>query len=159
MDTKKQDQHYMQEALEQAKIAAQEDEVPIGAIIVAPDGSIIARAYNKTEQAHSQVAHAEMLAIDQAGKVLGNWRLEDCWIYVTLEPCDMCMHALALSRIGGVVYGAASPLFGYQLDKYRRSGIYQWPMPIKAGVCATEAAQTLKDFFKKRRARGKGDRS
>ena len=155
----KSDQYFMHEALEQAKLAAYQDEVPIGAIIIGPDGTIIARAYNRVEQEHSQMAHAEILALMQAGKALSNWRLEDCWIYVTLEPCAMCMQAITLSRMAGVVYGAESPLYGYQLDKYGRSGIYQWPMPIKAGVCAVQAAQLLKDFFKKRRERGKGDRS
>ncbi len=145
------DPQFMRHALEQAKIAAKQGEVPIGAVIVAPDGAIIAATYNKTEQAQSQTAHAELLAIAQAGKKLQNWRLTDCWIYVTLEPCAMCMHALILSRIAGVVYGADSPLFGHTLEKYHEFKVYNVPMPIKAGVLANEAAQLLKDFFEKRR--------
>ncbi|MEX2438125.1 MAG: nucleoside deaminase [Candidatus Babeliales bacterium] len=153
------DQFFMQAALAQAALAAQQDEVPVGAVIVGPDGTLIATAYNQTEQLHTQAAHAEMLALAAAGNARGDWRLDDCWIYVTLEPCAMCMHAIALSRIAGVVYGAASPLYGYQLDKYGRFSLYQWPMIIKVGVCADEAAQILKVFFKKRRKRGKGDQS
>lgn len=155
------EQQFMVHALEQAKLAAKLGEVPIGAVIIAPDGSIIAKAYNKTEQMHSQTAHAELLAIAQAGKKLQNWRLSDCWIYVTLEPCAMCMHALILSRIAGVVYGADSPLFGYTLEKHHEFKVYQIPMPIRAGVLANEAAQLLKDFFEKRREHSgeKGDGS
>ncbi len=163
MYSPEQDQAYMQQALAQASVAADQNEVPIGAIIVAPNGIVIAATHNKTEQQQTQTAHAELLAIAQAGQALGNWRLEGCWVYVTLEPCAMCMHALVLGRIAGVVYGAESPLFGYQLDKYGSFGLYQWPMPIKKGVGADEAAALLQNFFKKRRdgsvCSKKGDRS
>jgi len=146
------DTFYMHQALVQARKAAAADEVPVGAIIIDPRGEIIARAYNQVEHRQTQVAHAELRALAQAGKKRG-WRLDDCWLYVTLEPCAMCMHAIKLSRISGVVFATSSPIFGYQLDNHATFPVYQWPMMVKSGVCAHESAQLLKDFFKhKRRA-------
>ncbi len=102
---------FMTKALHQAERALAHEEVPIGAIVVAKDGKIIARAYNQIEKKGTQCAHAEALAIQRAGKKLGDWRLHGCWIYVTLEPCLMCFGLIQLSRIEGLVYGAPSTLF------------------------------------------------
>lgn len=103
----------MKAAISEALKALAKEEVPIGAVIVNKDGHIIARAHNLTEHKHTQAAHAEMLAIEKAGKKIGDWRLEGCWLYVTLEPCAMCYNLAVLSRLDGIVYGAESPLFGY----------------------------------------------
>ncbi len=148
-------ERFMRLALEQAQHACAQDEVPVGAVIVAPDGSILAQACNRTESTHSQTAHAEMLAIAQAGQKRGDWRLQDCWLYVTLEPCAMCMNAIILSRLAGVVYGAASPLFGYlKVDKEGSSWLYKRDaLTILDGICEQESQQLLKQFFKTKRVR------
>src|SRR5437762_5882487 len=101
---------FMQEALAQAQCAADIDEVPIGAILVNSQGEIVGRGYNSVERDCTQRAHAECIAIEQASKKLGDWRLMGHWLYVTLEPCTMCMGLIKLSRLDGIVYGAASPL-------------------------------------------------
>lgn len=147
-----QDILYMREALVQAAIAGEHDEVPIGAIIVDASGVIVATGYNKTEQEKTQRAHAESCAIEEACKKVGDWRLEGCWLYVTLEPCMMCMGLILLSRLQGVVFGADSPLFGYRLDNYELSPVYKGDtIQLIKGVCAEETANMLRQFFKKKR--------
>lgn len=145
---------YMHQALEQAKKALKADEVPIGAVIVDSQGTVIGRGYNKIEKLHSQAGHAEVLAINNAGKKIDDWRLLGCWMYVTLEPCAMCLHLILLSRMEGVVFGASSPLFGYHLDKVGTLSIYKnsrLPIEIIGAIAEQEAAQLLKYFFKKKR--------
>lgn len=143
---------FMQQAIKEAHHALQHNEVPIGAIIVSADGFIIARASNAVEQQKTQSAHAELLAINQAGRSMNDWRLSDCWLYVTLEPCSMCMNIIAMSRLAGVVFGAASPLFGYRLDNAQSDQVYKKAMVfVKEGVCADESAQLLKQFFNQKR--------
>lgn len=144
---------YMQLALSQAQLAFDANEVPIGAVIVAPNGQILAQACNATESTHSQTAHAELLAIAQAGAIQGDWRLQDCWIYVTLEPCAMCMNAIIISRLAGLVYGAPSPLFGYlKVDKEGSSWLYKRDaLTILEGIGQAEAKQLLQQFFKQKR--------
>lgn len=142
---------YMSNALEQARRAAQVGEVPIGAIIIDKQGVIIARAYNKVEKKKVQTAHAEVLAIEHACKKLGDWRLDGCRIYVTIEPCTMCIGLILLSRCAGVVYGASSPLFGCGLESmdlppYRKGSIH-----IVSGILAEESATLMKQFFQKKR--------
>jgi len=142
----------MQEALAQAKLAYEIDEVPIGAIVVNSEGDIIARAYNVVEHDCTQRSHAECLAIEQAGKSLGDWRLEGCWLYVTLEPCSMCMGLIKLSRLAGVVYGASSPLFGFSLDNEQDLWLYKKGIiSVVEGVGGDQAAEILKKFFHKKR--------
>ena len=144
----------MREALMYAYCAEQEGEVPIGAVLVDQHSEIIASSYNKTESLHSQQAHAEMLVMEQACQKRGDWRLEECWLYVTLEPCLMCAGCILLSRLKGVVYAAPSPLFGSfsYLDKMPLSSVYKMNMPIVlSGVYEDEAAMLLKRFFKKKR--------
>lgn len=146
-----QDLSYMRKALDQAVRAAQRAEVPIGALVVDDKGVILARDYNKTEHKKIQTAHAEIRVIERACKRRGDWRLDGCWIYVTLEPCIMCMGLIMLSRCAGIVYGAPSPLFGCGLDSinlplYRRGSIQ-----VVSGVAADQAAGLLKQFFQDKR--------
>lgn len=100
------DEEYMTKALKLARRAFDLGECPVGAIVVAPDGSIIGEGYNLREKLQSPTAHAEILAIEQAAKALGSWRLTDCTLYVTLEPCPMCAGAIMNSRLKRLVYGA-----------------------------------------------------
>lgn len=101
----------MADALQQAQVAAEQHEVPVGAVMVC-SGQVIARAYNQVQQTGNPTAHAEMLCIQQAARILGGWRLLESTLYVTLEPCPMCAGALLQSRVGTVVYGARNILLG-----------------------------------------------
>jgi tRNA(adenine34) deaminase len=149
---KEKDIFFMQEARAQAKLAYEIDEVPIGAIVVNSEGDIIARAYNVVERDCTQRSHAESLAIEYAAKGLGDWRLDGCWLYVTLEPCSMCMGLTKLSRLAGVVYGASSPLFGFSLDNEQDLWLYKKGIiSIVEGIGGDQAAQLLKNFFHKKR--------
>lgn len=151
------DQSYMQQALVQAQNAFDANEVPIGAIIVNSQGAIIARAYNQVETSHSQTAHAELLAIAQAGESLADWRLTDCWIYVTLQPCAMCMHALMASRIAAIVWGTQSPIFGYDLDNQLNLSLYKNDtLILVSSVAASQCAALLRKFFIKKRMSSRG---
>lgn len=143
---------YMKQALEQAHIAAQHDEVPVGAVVVNNQGEIIAKSYNATQQCCTQAAHAELNALRMAGENSGDWRLQGCWLYVTLEPCLMCMGLIYLSRIEGLVYGATSPLFGPRLDNTTLLPVYKVDtLRIISQVCALEASHMLKKFFQQKR--------
>lgn len=146
----------MSKALMQARIALRHGEVPIGAIIVDSKGIILARAYNKIEQDQCQTAHAEALAIKKACKKSGDWRLNGCWIYVTLEPCLMCLGLIQLSRIDGIVFGAESPLFGSGLGDMSKFPSYAKNLKIEGGVSAEESIALLQAFFKGLRKKGKG---
>lgn len=155
MNTIKSDTWYMRQALMQANKGFALDEVPIGALVVAPDGTIIARAYNLVERKKSQTAHAEMLAIQKATKKMGDWRLDECTLYVTLEPCSMCMHLIMLSRIKKVIFGASSPLFGFSLDNIKNFRVYkEGKISIEKGVLAEDSAALLKTFFQSKRKTG-----
>jgi len=146
---------FMEQALKQAEKALAHDEVPIGAVVVDPNGVIVARGYNQVEKKRCQTAHAEMIALQKACKKLGDWRLNGYWVYVTLEPCSMCMNFMKLSRIAGVVYGADSPLFGYHLDKDAGHRVYNKDaVQIIGGVCSEKAVGLLKHFFKNKRKKG-----
>ena len=146
---------FMTQALAQAREALKQDEIPIGAVVVDPTGKIVARAHNLVQQQGCQIAHAEMLALQKACAKLGDWRLDGYWIYVTLEPCAMCMNFMKLCRIAGVIYGADSPLFGYHLDKKDGVRVYNNnAVQIFGGVCAEKSASLLKQFFKKKRKKG-----
>jgi tRNA(adenine34) deaminase len=143
---------YMAQALDCAREAMDANEVPIGAVIVDEQGEIIARAANSMEHDCSQGSHAEIKALGQAGLHRKNWRLEGCWIYVTLEPCAMCMYACLLSRVAGIVYGAESTLYGYHLDNALLLQVYKKDtLSVVKGVCAQEALELLKHFFKRKR--------
>lgn len=142
----------MRRALEYAAQAAAEGEVPIGALIIDQSGEIIGSGYNQVEQRKTQTLHAEMTALFNAAQKRGDWRLENCTLYVTLEPCTMCSGAVRLSRLAGIIYGAKSNLFGCHLDRDSFIPLYSKDAPFfKGGVCAQECADVLKAFFKKRR--------
>lgn len=151
---KDKDNAYMHRALAQARKAFAAGEVPVGAVVVDAQGGVLAAAYNRVEQMDTQTAHAEMRAITSAGRKRGDWRLDGCWLYVTLEPCTMCMGLATLSRFEGVIFGATSPLFGYRLDKQDGLPLYKRDIKmIIEGICGQEAADLLKQFFKNQRMR------
>ena len=139
----------------QARVSLAKDEVPVGAIIVDKNGQIIARGHNTMEGSGCQTGHAEVHATQRACKKRGDWRLDDCTIYVTLEPCLMCFGLINLSRYKRLVYGATSPLFGAGLDKKEAFPLYKRGLKIEGGVCSEESAALLKEFFKHRRTKEK----
>lgn len=145
MDNRK--EFFMQKALSQARLALKNNEVPIGAVIVDKQGTIIARAYNQIEKQQCQCSHAEVLAIKKACGKIGGWRLNGCWLYVTLEPCLMCMGLIQLSRLDGVVYGARSPLFGVSLYNEITLPPYAKDLHIEGGVEEHESKLLLQHFF------------
>ena len=142
------DSKYMKEAIRQAKKAALIDEVPIGCVIVYQD-KIIGRGYNKRNKMGSTLAHAEIIAIQKASKKVNDWRLEDCTMYITLEPCQMCAGAIVQARIPKVVIGAMNPKAGcagsvlniLQIDKFNHQ------VEIERGILEEECSQMLSDFF------------
>lgn len=143
---------WMKEAIKQAKKAAQKDEVPIGCVIV-KDDQIIARAYNKREMKQCSTAHAEILAIEKGCKKLSSWRLEDCDLYVTLEPCPMCSGAIIQSRIRNVIFGAYDPkggCMGSNMNINNVRGFNHYP-DIEGGILQDECSRLLKEFFKAKR--------
>ncbi|WP_373484465.1 nucleoside deaminase [Acetobacterium sp.] len=145
-------QEFMALAIETAKEGATRGEVPIGAVLVC-DGNIIARAHNQKESLADPTAHAEMLVIRAAAEKLGRWRLNDCQLYVTAEPCVMCMGAIIQARIPLLVYGAAEKKFG-GVESTAHLGQHPMlpkQMEIYAGIGEQECEDLLKDFFKKRR--------
>ncbi len=150
-----QEEAFMRLALEEARAAAKADEAPVGAVVVDPDGAVVARAHDERMAGRDPTAHAEILALRRAGAALGDWRLEDCVLYVTLEPCPMCAGALILSRIRRVVYGATSPKSGAVESRARFLDIESFNHRVEArgGVLAKECGETLTDYFKNRRRR------
>ena len=146
------DELYMYEALKEAELAYQEDEVPIGCVIVYND-KIIARAHNQRDKSHNPLGHAETLAIKQASEVLNDWQLVDCELYVTIEPCIMCAGAIIQSRIKRVIFGAddlKGGAFGSSLDVMTAKGINHHPEIVK-GVLKEECSQIVKNYFKSKR--------
>jgi len=147
----KDDLYYMSLALEQAKKAAQEWEIPVGAVIVR-DGEIIASAHNNRERTGDATGHAELLAIREACRVLGGWHLEKCELYVTLEPCAMCAGAAINARVSEIIFGAADPVKG-ALGSV--TNLYSFNFPNKptvyGGIKEKQAVQILQDFFKAKR--------
>jgi tRNA(adenine34) deaminase len=148
----------MQRALQQAQAAYDEDEVPIGAVVVYDDPSaasprVIGAAHNQREQLRDPTAHAEMIAITQAAEALGTWRLEQCTLYVTLEPCPMCAGAVVLARIPRVVYGAADPKAGAVATLYRLldDPRLNHRSEVIAGVLAQPCGEILSRFFGQKR--------
>ncbi|WP_339867731.1 nucleoside deaminase [uncultured Algoriphagus sp.] len=140
-------EYFMNEALKQAKIAFEEGEIPVGAVIVSKN-IIIAKAYNQTEKLNDVTAHAEMLAITSAANYIGAKYLNDCRLYVTLEPCVMCGGALFWSQIGEIHYGASDPRRGYLQSN---PGIVHPKTKVFPGSLALESEQLLLEFFKKLR--------
>lgn len=150
------EEHYMKEAIRQAKKAAALKEVPIGCVIVY-DGRIIARGYNRRTVDKNVLAHAEIIAMRKACRILGDWRLEDCTMYVTLEPCPMCAGAIVQARIPKVVIGCMNPKAGCAgsvLDMLHEDG-FNHQVETEVGLLGEECSQMLKDFFKALREEGK----
>lgn len=148
---------FMSQALQLAQKAGLEDEVPVGALVVSHKGEVLGSGSNQTEKRHSQSRHAEVQAIEQAGELTQDWRLVDCTIYITVEPCLMCMSLICLSRISRLVYGATSPLFGYHLDRESLPSVYRKHIQgITSGIRGEESQQLLEEFFKKKRMKSDG---
>ena len=149
-------EHFMKMALEEAELGMREDEVPIGAVIVHGD-RVIARAHNQREQLHDPTAHAEMIAITQAAEAVQSWRLDDCTLYVTLEPCPMCAGAIVQARLPTVVYGAADPKAGAVRTLFRLldDPRLNHRCLIVSGVLAEPCGQILTRFFQQQRQLGK----
>lgn len=141
------DNYFMKQALIEAKAAAEEGEVPVGAVIVC-NNQIIARAHNQTERLNDVTAHAEMLAITAAANVLGAKYLTGCTLYVTVEPCIMCAGAIGWSQISNIIYGASDEKRGYSL--YAPKAFHP-KATVKSGVMEEECAAEMKAFFKKKR--------
>ena len=141
------DNYYMQQALKEAHRALEADEIPIGAVIVC-QGDIIARGHNLTETLHDVTAHAEMQAITAASESMGGKYLQDCTLFVTVEPCIMCAGALGWSQIGRVVYGCADEKRGYQ---HFASKALHPKTQVTGGIMEEECRQLMQDFFKKKR--------
>lgn len=142
------DEKYMKEALREAEAAAMEDEVPVGAVVVCR-GRVIARGHNMTERLNDPTAHAEMIAITAATEAMGGKYLNDCTLYVTVEPCPMCAGALAWSQIGRVVYGAGDPKRGFSLFS---PSLLHPRTEVTAGVLADACGQAVSSFFKDKRS-------
>ena len=147
---------YMQEALIEAKKAFELDESPIGAVIVYKE-QIIGRGYNRRNTDKNPLAHAEMLAMNEACRFLGDWRLEECTIYITLEPCPMCSGAIVQARIPRVVFGAKSPKAGFagSVANVLQMEALNHRCEVQEGICEEEASILLKTYFKNMRNKNK----
>lgn len=138
---------YMREALREAQAASEEDEVPVGAVVVCR-GRIIARGHNMTERLHDSTAHAEMIALTAATEAIGGKYLNDCTLYVTVEPCPMCAAALCWAQLGGLVYGAADPKRGFSL--FSPSLLHPRTVTV-SGVLSGECSELVSSYFKAKR--------
>jgi len=149
---------FMAAALEQARLGLAAGEVPIGAVLVIAD-QIVARAFNQPISAVDPTAHAEILVLREAARIIGNYRLLDATVYVTLEPCVMCVGALVHARVGEVVYGAAEPKTGALVSTARVLEIPQLNhrFPVTTGVLESECRDLIQQFFREKRRAGKGD--
>lgn len=144
---------YMAMALEQAEIAYRAQEVPVGAVLISPEGEVLSKQHNLKESHFNPTAHAEMLAITEGAKKLQNWRLSDCTLYVTLEPCPMCLTALVQSRVKQCIFGAydakgGALSLGYHLHQDKR---LNHQFAVMGGVKHFECSRLLSQFFKERR--------
>ncbi|MGI4848531.1 MAG: tRNA adenosine(34) deaminase TadA [Janthinobacterium lividum] len=146
------DARFMRLAMDQARLAAASGEVPVGAVLV-HDGRVVASGFNQPIGLHDPTAHAEIMALRAAGAVMGNYRLPDCVLYVTLEPCVMCAGAMMHARLARIVYGTADPktgACGSVLDLFAETRLNHHAR-VEGGLLAGECAQVLKDFFSGRR--------
>jgi len=152
------DLRYMRMALSQAEIAEANGDVPIGAVIVY-ENRVVAKAYNQRQQLNDPTAHAEIIALTQAAEAVGNWRLEGCTIYVTLEPCPMCAGALVLARIDRLVFGTDDPKAGACGSLYNIAQVARLNhrVEITSGVLMEECKSQLQAFFQRRRQENRGE--
>ena len=148
--------YYMKLAIQEAQQAYAEDEVPVGAVIVHQE-RVIASAHNQREMLRDPTAHAEMLAITQAAEALGSWRLEQCTLYVTLEPCPMCAGAIVQARISSVVFGALDPKAGAALSLFNLldDPRLNHRAELSSGILAEQCGGLLTQFFNEKRKQGK----
>jgi tRNA(adenine34) deaminase len=158
MNKSNNEDHFMKIAIEQAAIAEENGDVPIGAVIVF-ENQIIGKAYNQREQLQDPTAHAEIIALTQAAEAVGSWRLEGCTMYVTLEPCPMCAGALVLARISRLVYGCEDPKTGAVKSLYNivQDERLNHRVEVTSGVMAEECSEQLQKFFAKRRIENKNN--
>ncbi|HWL43886.1 MAG TPA: tRNA adenosine(34) deaminase TadA [Ilumatobacter sp.] len=150
---------FMRVALDEARAALAHDDVPVGAVVVrgGPDGfTVVAARHNERELTGDPTAHAEVLALRDAAAALGSWRLDECTLYVTLEPCPMCAGALVNARLGKLVYGATDPKAGAAGSRFDLvdSPLLNHRVPRRTGLLADECGRLLVDFFAARRGRG-----
>ena len=152
MNSYKEDQQFIKAAIDQANIALENSDVPIGAVIV-HQNKIVAKGYNQRHKLNDPTAHAEIIAITAAAEYIGNWRLHGCTIYVTLEPCPMCAGALVLARIDRLVYGCDDPKAGAVKSLYNivQDTRLNHRLEVTNGILADECSAILTDFFKKKR--------
>jgi tRNA(adenine34) deaminase len=150
------DERFMRAAIDEALAALEEDEVPVGAVVV-QEGRIIGRGHNQRERLQDPTAHAEMIALTAAASHLQSWRLEECTMYVTLEPCTMCAGAMVLGRLARLVYGATDPKAGACASLYSipQDSRLNHRVEMISGVLEKECADLLQDFFARQRAQGK----
>ncbi|PLX70961.1 MAG: tRNA-specific adenosine deaminase [Denitrovibrio sp.] len=146
------DKLYMKEAIKEAENAAEVGEVPIGAVVVC-EGKIIGRGSNRKNMGKSALKHAEIIAIEDASSVIGDWRLDECSLYVTLEPCLMCSGAIIHARVRNVIFGTTEPKFGGVVSLAKTFDIERLNHKVnyKGGLYAEEIASMMKSFFKKLR--------
>lgn len=140
-------ERYMREALREARMAFEDDEVPVGAVVVCK-GRIIARGHNMTERLNDPTAHAEMIALTAATEAVGGKYLNDCALYVTVEPCPMCAAALCWAQLGALVYGASDPKRGFSLFT---PSLLHPKTAVEAGVLAGECSELMSSYFKAKR--------
>ena len=143
---------FMREALEEAKIALANEEIPIGCVLV-KEGQVIARGHNAREELNRAVMHAEIMAIEEGNQVEGNWRLLDTTLFVTIEPCVMCAGAIGLARIPQVIYGAPNQKFGAAGSLYDilQDSRLNHRVQVESGILQEECASIMQDFFRSRR--------
>ncbi len=147
------DEYFMSLALEEARIAFEEDEVPVGAVLVSGEGKVLAKDHNRIISLCDPTAHAEILVLKEGAKRLGNYRLLGCKLYVTLEPCAMCAYAMVLARISELIFATLDPKTGASLSLYQITNDPRLNHTVKVryGLFKEEAEKLLKDFFKARR--------
>jgi tRNA(adenine34) deaminase len=147
------DEQAMALALEEARLALDHGDVPVGAVVLGADGEVLARRHNERELQNDPIAHAELLAMSDAARQLGTWRLSQATLVVTLEPCPMCAGAAWAARLGRLVFGAADPSAGAAGSLYNLCADprLNHELPVRAGVCAIEAGAMLSSFFAERR--------
>ncbi len=146
------DEQGMQAALREARLSEAADEVPVGCVIV-HEGSVIGRGHNQVEGLHDATAHAEILAIGAASNALHSWRLHECTLYVTLEPCSMCAGAIVLARLGRLVYGAFDPKAGGcgSVTDVIHEPRLNHRVDVTSGLLAAECGELLREFFRRKR--------
>ena len=149
------DARWMRHALALAERAEQEGEVPVGAVLVGPDGEMLAEGWNRNITEHDPTAHAEVVALRRAGQALGNYRLTGCTLYVTLEPCAMCSMAMVHARLARVVYGATDPKTGAAGSVFNllTDSRHNHRLVAEGGLLGDEAGQRLTDYFRRKRAK------